>query len=125
MKAALDRRLRELVAIPGASGHEEKVREFLEQELIRLGLTCWKDDAGNLYGRLSGRGEPVLLCAHMDTVELALGAVPVLGPDQVYRPQGQTALGGDDRAGIAIILQVLEEAAKTSPNPAVEVFFYR
>ncbi|MBI4604746.1 MAG: M20/M25/M40 family metallo-hydrolase, partial [Planctomycetes bacterium] len=52
-----------------------------------------------------------LLSAHMDTVPLARGARPVVKGERIV-PQGPTALGGDDRSGVAAVLTALLEVVE-------------
>ena len=56
---------------------------------------------------------PVLLLAHMDTVDEVSGknVKPVLtedGDDTIIHSDGTTLLGGDDKAGVAAIMECLE-----------------
>ncbi|MDR2108989.1 MAG: M28 family peptidase, partial [Coriobacteriales bacterium] len=60
--------------------------------------------------------------AHLDTVEPASGIVPVLS-DGVIRSAGATILGGDDKAGVAALLEmarVLGERARRPPPQALQ-----
>ncbi len=97
--------------------------EHLKRELGALGVPASAihvDDAparipvpcevGNLIVRLDGTrpGPRTLLSAHMDTVPLARGAQPVVREGRIY-PRGATALGGDDRCGVAVLLTVIAE----------------
>jgi len=65
-------------------------------------------DTGNLIGRIKGNTDvpPLLLNAHMDTVEPGRGIDPVLA-DGVFTSKGDTILGADDKSAIAIILEAL------------------
>jgi tripeptide aminopeptidase len=67
-------------------------------------------DTGNILVRIPGNadGPCILLCAHMDTVGPTEGMTPVLR-DGILYSNGETVLGADDKAGIAIILSVLAE----------------
>jgi len=102
------------VEVESPSGRERKLADHLAGRLAGLGLTVREDDAGqraggnagNLVARLPGRGQPLLLCAHMDTVEPCRG-VRARVADGVVSSGGDTVLGGDDKAGIAVILEVL------------------
>ena len=103
----------QLLAISAPSGQEEPVRHLLEERLSALGFACRRDARGNLLGARPGAGAPALLCAHMDTVPLAAGA-RVVSDAQGYRSDGSTALGADDRAGIAVILEALASQSARS-----------
>lgn len=98
----------ELVAIDSPSYGEDRIALYLEQKLLALGFTTQYDLAGNLYGHLPGEGPSLLLNAHMDTVDLAVGATVVV-EDGVIKSDGTTALGADDKAAVAALLFVLEK----------------
>ncbi len=107
----------ELVRIDSVSGSERNVADLLKVRLKGLGLEVTEDQAGKKINTGTGNiiawmpatapaGSPVMLCAHMDTVEPGRGVKPVL-QDGIIRSSGDTILGGDDKAGIAVILEVL------------------
>lgn len=123
----------ELVRIDSLSREELEVAQFLIPDLEALGAKVRIDDAaekiggnvGNVIARFPGTqsGEPVLLSAHMDTVVPGRGVKPVQDGDRI-KSDGSTILGGDDKSGIAIIMEamrVLNE--KSLPHPPVEVVF--
>ena len=63
------------------------------------------------------------MTAHMDCVENCRGIEPVL-EDGVYRSKGDTVLGGDDKAGVAAILEGLALMKETYiPHGKVTVIF--
>jgi len=102
----------ELLAIDSPSGKEDLIRAHLQQRLESLGIPTETDTAGNLYGRLAASAgleniPALLLNCHMDTVPTAAGVQTTL-LDGVLATDGNTALGADDKAGIAVILTVLE-----------------
>lgn len=55
-----------LAALPGLSGHEDRVRRRIAAELDRLGIATRTDPLGNLVAHLPGDGPRVMLIAHMD-----------------------------------------------------------
>jgi len=109
-----DRLLRtflDLVAIPSPSGEEQAVATAITRRLEALGLSVEPDEAGNLLTRVSGRSssaslEPLMLTAHMDTVVPCDSVTPVLREGVIYS-DGTSVLGADDKAGVAVILEVL------------------
>ncbi|NCC12355.1 MAG: M20/M25/M40 family metallo-hydrolase [Spirochaetia bacterium] len=110
-----------LVSFDSPSFEEDRLALYLEHKLLSLGLSTQYDEAGNLYAYLPGSGPTVLLNAHMDTVELARGAKPVI-EHGIIRTDGTTALGADDKAALAAILSVLEtirEKGLEHPNLVV------
>ena len=117
----------ELLEIDSPSGDETQVIQHLERKLTRLGLETEIDAAGNLIGRLAGRGDPLLLCAHVDHVPPCIGITPIVEGD-IIRSDGTTVLGGDDTSGVAIILELLELIASKREQidekpPALEIVF--
>jgi tripeptide aminopeptidase len=112
----------ELCRIPSPSRHERRVADYVRARAAAFGLPVAEDDgaaalggdSGNLYLRtVGGRGEPVFLCAHMDTVAVPEGdSVPVvLEPDRIHTG-GASPLGGDDKLGVALALELLAEAVR-------------
>ena len=112
----------ELVRIDSPSGKEAAFREEMIKRLQALGLSAEVDDYGNLIARLeSGAGEYFLLSSHMDTVEPGRGVKPVIRDGVIYS-DGTTILGGDDKSGVAIILEVLQLIKEQNlPHPPIEV----
>ncbi|HIE48118.1 TPA: M20/M25/M40 family metallo-hydrolase [Candidatus Bipolaricaulota bacterium] len=108
----------EMVRIASESGNEEKFLGWLARSWAAdLGAACEADGYGNLIARLPDRdcpGEPILLCAHADTVKPGVGVEPVL-EEGVIRAQGGTVLGADDKAGIAAIWFGIKAASRRPP----------
>jgi tripeptide aminopeptidase len=111
-----------LVQIDSPSGHEAAISAELAGRLRDLGLEVTVDPLGNVLGRQRGRGEPLLLSAHMDTVAPGRGIKPVVRDGVVYS-DGTTILGGDDKSGVAVILEVLAVLRAGRLLPSVEVAF--
>ncbi len=65
-------------------------------------------DTGNLVLKIKGNRDvaPMMLNAHMDTVEPGIGVVPRY-VDGVFTSSGDTVLGADDKSAIAIIIEAL------------------
>ena len=109
----------ELVAIDSPSGDEDAIAEELVRRLEALGVEASQDEHGNVLGRRPGVGEPILLSAHMDTVEPGRGIQPVFDGPDIIRSDGTTILGADNKAGCAVILEVIrsanEDDAETRP----------
>ncbi|MFC1649773.1 M20/M25/M40 family metallo-hydrolase [Patescibacteria group bacterium] len=95
-----------LVQIDSPSGEEEEVCEYVANYLESLGIKSSRDKTGNLFARVDGVGEPILLSAHMDTVEPGRGIVPVTRNKIIYS-FGDTILGADNKAALAAILSVM------------------
>lgn len=82
-------------------------------------------DTGNVIVRIqaTGQGEPIAFSAHMDCVPPCLGITPIVDGD-IIRSQGETVLGGDDKAGIAAILEaVMHLEEENIPHPDLYLLF--
>ena len=108
----------DMVRIASESGNEGEFLDWLARRWAEdLGTACELDGYGNLVARLPGRdcsGEPLLLCAHADTVKPGVGIEPVV-EDGVIRSKGETVLGADDKAGIAAIWFGIKAARRRPP----------
>ncbi|MFC1483485.1 M20/M25/M40 family metallo-hydrolase [Candidatus Neomarinimicrobiota bacterium] len=106
----------ELAQINGPSGQETDVAAFIKQYLGNLGLAVTEDEAhhkcdsavGNLTCRV-GTGGDTLLLAHMDTVRPTKDLQPVVHEDRISS-SGDTILGADNRAGVAVLLSSISKA---------------
>jgi tripeptide aminopeptidase len=133
------RLLLELLAISGKSGQEAAVAEYITNQLRRAGVpkeSIHTDQAhkrsphggqvGNLVCKLpgKGRGGRRLFMAHMDTVPLCVGAVPIVRGDVIKPADPNTALGGDDRAGVAVVLATALEVIRNNlPHPPLTLLW--
>lgn len=107
--------LTQLLAVPTCSRREHRMVEFLlnhirERGLERCGL-AWADRWNNVFIR-KGSLEPVpLACAHLDSV-FGWSEVEIVEHDGLlvgFDRNGQrSGIGGDDKTGIAIVLELLE-----------------
>ena len=133
-KARLKERVLELVRIDSLSRKERAIALRLKEILEALGGVVFMDDAGNAVGGEVGNlvahfdgnvegAEAMLLSAHMDTVAPGEGVTPVVDGD-VIRSDGTTVLGGDDKSGLAIILEVLQAVREEEvPHGHIDVVF--
>ena len=133
-KARLKERVLELVRIDSLSRKERAIALRLKEILEALGGVVFMDDAGsavggevgNLVAHFDGNvegAEAMLLSAHMDTVAPGEGVTPVVDGD-VIRSDGTTVLGGDDKSGLAIILEVLQAVREEEvPHGHIDVVF--
>lgn len=128
-------RLREtilnLLSIDSPSRKEREIAEFLRGRLESWGFEVWEDSAGssvqgevgNIIGRRDGVGIPILFNAHMDTIASTSG-MKIKIEDGVISQEGASILGGDDKAGIAAILEAVEALLENGePLPPLEVVF--
>lgn len=131
----------ELLQISGETGNEEAVREYVLAELAKLKtkdrrLSYSVDGEGNILGsiipfsgtrRNSGRSneaysKKMMLAAHLDVKrEFSPTDQLVEKNNIVYREKG--ILGADDRAGVAIILNLLKEVGNIRNIPPFKFVF--
>lgn len=101
----------ELAAIPSPSFAEADVFRYCAAALAPLGYTTELlayDRGQNLHascGESAPGFVPLLLSAHADTVLPCAGVRPVL-QDGVIRSAGDTVLGADNKAALAVFLEV-------------------
>lgn len=105
-----------LAEIDSISKEEGVLAAKIREILSAMGAETWVDhagehlggDTGNLIAKFSGNvsAAPLLLNAHMDTVEPGRGVTPVL-KNGTFTSDGTTILGADDKSAIAILLETL------------------
>ena len=89
-----------------------------------MGFEVLRDAHGNLIAREEG-DDPLLLSAHMDTVEPGRGIKPTIEGDRIVS-DGTTILGGDCKAGVAAILEGLESVVEEGlPRRTLQLAFTR
>jgi tripeptide aminopeptidase len=120
---------RELVSIYGPGRRERDVADYIVARLDGVWPLAEDDaadaiggDAGNLLVKTDGEGEPVLFAAHMDTVELCAGVKPVVRNGYVLS-RGETILGADDRAAVAVLVELAELAGRWPKRRPLEILF--
>jgi tripeptide aminopeptidase len=109
--------LLELVQIDSVSREEREVAERVKQICEELGAEVEIDGAGEAVGGNTGNviarfpgtipgAEAIMMSAHMDTVVPGRGVKPIVEGD-IIRTDGSTVLGGDDKSGVAVILETI------------------
>ena len=137
-KAAVSR-VTKMMAIPGKSGEESVIAEFIKSELQKAGVpesAIQHDSAhrkshlggqvGNLIVKLPGTVKRTrrLLMGHIDTVPLCVGCRPVRDGDLIRPKDPTTALGGDNRAGACVVLTTALEILKRKlPHPPLTLLW--
>jgi tripeptide aminopeptidase len=132
--------LLELLSLPGKSGQERLIADYVKAALIGIGVpsdcvfeddayerTAIRGDAGNLIVRLPGTrpGPRRLFTAHMDTVPICVGAKPVVEEGHITSEDPQTGLGGDDRTGVGVLLETITAlVARRAPHPPTTFCFF-
>jgi tripeptide aminopeptidase len=114
-KDRLVKRFMDYVKISSETGNEKEFSDLIVKELKELGLEVKRDKAGekigsnsnNIYCYLDGKGDKSrIYSAHMDTVKPGIGINPVI-EDGFIKSSGDTILGGDDKAGISVVMEAL------------------
>ncbi|WAA10481.1 M20/M25/M40 family metallo-hydrolase [Fervidibacillus albus] len=107
----------ELVQIDSETKEEGKIATVLKEKFSSLGLEVIEDDAkkvtghgaGNLICTLKGNNQstdPIYFTSHMDTVTPGKNVKPSVKDGYVVT-DGTTVLGADDKAGLAVMLEVI------------------
>jgi tripeptide aminopeptidase len=118
-----------LCEIRSPTGEEREVADTLLAELRALGLEAEEDEAaeragagaGNILARLPGRGDEwAMFCAHVDTVPHA-GRVEVVNDEGVFRSRGETILGADNKAAVAVFMELVARHTEEPPPVGIEL----
>lgn len=123
----------EYVQIDSPTRKEGNFVKFIRKELEDLGLEVVVDNAGekigsdgnNIIATLKGDKdvEPIMLCCHMDTVSPGEGIKPIIKDGVIYS-DGTTILGGDNKAGIAAIVEAIRTILEENVSHGdIEVVF--
>lgn len=121
----------QLCAIASPSGGEALMAERVRRDLEAVGLEVEEDDTaaetgaqcGNLLARLPGRsGGSVLLCAHLDTVPHD-GPIEPVFVDGGWESAGDTILGADNKAAVAMLLELARRVALEGSPIGIELLF--
>jgi tripeptide aminopeptidase len=125
----LQERFVRLCEIRSPTGEEREVVDTLAAELRALGLEVSEDDAagpaeagaGNIVARLRGASDRwVMFCAHVDTVPHD-GQIEVVESDGLFRSAGETILGADNKAAVAVFMELVERHAQEPPPVGIEL----
>ena len=126
--------LLEFVQIDSHSRKEREIAERIKKYCEEMGAQVEIDDAGEKVGGNSGNviarfpgtipgAEPIMMSAHMDTVVPGEGVKPIVEGD-IIRTDGTTVLGGDDKSGCVVILEVIRSLQDQNiPHTPIEAIF--
>ncbi len=136
--AAAVEHLMRFLSVEGVTGKEADIAASVIEALKAVGVSGENirfDDAneriplptetGNLIVDLPGTrpGPRLLFSTHLDTVPLCAGAKPLRDGNRIVS-DGTTALGGDARTGVALLVVVAETLIKHSlPHPPITLLF--
>ncbi len=132
-------RLMRFLAVEGVTGQEKAIAAEVVKALREAGVPAKAiryDDAhqriplptqtGNLLVTLPGTrvGPRLLFMTHLDTVPLCAGAVPVRVSKDRINAKGATALGGDNRTGVAALVTLAATLLEHQlPHPPLTLLF--
>ncbi len=119
------------VQISSPTKSEGEFAKFIAKELESLGLCVYVDgageivgsDTGNVIAKLEGTvpGETILFSCHMDTVSPGINIKPIIRDGVIYS-DGTTVLGGDNKAGIAAVVEALRVLKENNiPHADIEI----
>ncbi len=122
-----------LASVPSPPGEERAVADLVLGYLRDCGVASDEDESGpgigstmgNIYCRLdpTADGEPLLLCAHLDTVPPSAPIEPVV-ENGVVRNAAGTILGADNKAAVAAMLEgVRRVLSERRPHAGIELLF--
>jgi tripeptide aminopeptidase len=129
--------LMELLAAPGPSGGEGPVAEVVKKQLLAAGAKeSWFSfkgksrlpksfTIGNLIVKIPGtvKAPRIMFSAHLDTVPICQGAVPIR-KGNIVAPKGKTGLGGDNRASVGTIVTMAQTLLENNlPRPPITLLF--
>ncbi len=139
-EAAVERLL-QFLRVEGVTGEEEAIGKEIVAALKEIGVAQrairfdqankqipFPTQTGNLIVELPGRGKlrkapRLLFMTHMDTVPLCAGAKPKLKGRRIVN-EAKTALGGDNRAGCAVLVTLVAQlAASKMDHPPITLVF--
>ena len=123
----------EYVQIDSETKNEKAMGEKLVADLKAMGFEVKTDNAGaafgsngfNVCGFKAGtiEGPGMVQCAHMDTVKPGNGIKPII-TDGVVHTDGSTILAGDDKCGVASIMEAIKVIKENNiPCRNTEILF--
>ncbi|MGM0507733.1 MAG: M20/M25/M40 family metallo-hydrolase [Fusobacteriota bacterium] len=121
----------EMAEISSPSLNEKEMAEYLLQKLKSLDLEILEDgsnkipngNCGNIIARLPGSGDSIMFSAHLDTVTPCEN-IKAIENKNIIQSKGDTILGGDDKAGIAAIIEMIEVIRENDiPHPDIFLVF--
>lgn len=129
----LQDRFIEMIKIYSPSKGEKQMADWIENWFTEHKIPFQSDHAGegyggngrNIVGYIKGNqeGMPLGFGAHMDQIEPCEHVNPVI-EGNIIRTDGTTTLGGDDKSGIAAILEAVEDILETdAPHRDIYLVF--
>lgn len=130
--------LMHFLSVEGVTGREANIAAAVSEALKTIGVPAsairfddvnkripLPTETGNLIVNLPGTrpGPRLLFSTHLDTVPLCAGVKPMREGDRIVS-DGTTALGGDARTGVALLVVLAETLIKQSlSHPPITLLF--
>lgn len=122
-----------LLTIESPSKKEGRLAYYIADIFEALGYRCFFDkssentgsEVGNLIVKIPGTfpSDPIFFCAHLDTVG-PWENPKIIFDKGVYRSDGRTILGADDKSGIAVLIEIAKVLKENIlPHPPIEFIF--
>lgn len=137
-RAAATDHLMRFLAVEGITGQEQAIGQEVVSALREVGVSQGAlhfdrvneqiplpTQTGNLIVSLQGNieGPRRLFMTHLDTVPLCAGAIPERKGNRIVA-RGKTALGGDNRTGVGVLVTLAATLAKHDlPHPPLTLLF--
>ncbi len=117
--------LEQLLSVSGESGNEGDIRAVVYEKLKPYVDHLTVDRYGNLLAQKTyktGHGPTILLNAHLDTVEAFAPGRTIVKQGAIWS-SSEGILGADDRAGVAVLLEVAKWLDTSSFNGMIKFVF--
>ncbi|MDR1017757.1 MAG: M20/M25/M40 family metallo-hydrolase [Lachnospiraceae bacterium] len=123
----------DMISVYSPSKGEKEMCDWIVEYLKARNIDYLTDKAGeayggngyNIVGLLKGNTDkmPICFAAHLDQIEPCKDVKPVIEGD-IIRTDGTTTLGGDDKGGVAAILEAVEDIIETdTPHGDIYLLF--
>src|SRR4030065_298710 len=97
----LKQAMEEMIRMPGGSGFEDDIREYIRKKVEGLGLKTKEDNIGDLITTIGDSGPHVLFIAHMDELGLIVSKIETDGSIRIRK------VGGiDDRTLVGRVVEI-------------------
>ncbi|EMI09979.1 M20/M25/M40 family metallo-hydrolase [Anoxybacillus gonensis] len=117
--------LEQLLSVSGESGNEGDIRAVVYEKLKPYVDHITVDRYGNLLAQKTyktGHGPTILLNAHLDTVEAFAPGRTIVKQGAIWS-SSEGILGADDRAGVAVLLEIAKWLDTSSFNGTIKFVF--
>ena len=104
-------RLTETLSVPTVYGFEDKMRDYIVNQLNDRNIQNYTDEHGNVYATKGSANKFPCVVAHIDTVHeiTEFSVVENNYKLSAIKPDGSpTGIGGDNKAGVFVCLELLD-----------------